>query len=115
MAGLPACTAAVAEPPAARSIEKSVPVPERLIDCGLLAALSVNCNNAVSTLVVLGVKVTLTEQVALAATVAPLQLFAMVAKSPALGPLTPTALIVRPTAPLFVTVMVVAELFTVFC
>jgi Phage integrase family len=88
VAGLPAVTVAVAEPPDARPIEKSVPEPESPTDCGLLGELSVNCKDAASAPVVLGVKVTLTEHVALTATVAPLQLLALIAKSPALAPLT---------------------------
>jgi len=115
VAGLPAVTVAVAEPPGARPTEKSVPEPESPTDCGLLGELSVNCKDAASAPVVLGVKVTLTEHVALTATVAPLQLLALIAKSPALAPLTATALIVRAALPLFVTITLIVELFTVFC
>ena len=115
VAGLPAVTVAVAEPPGARPTEKSVPVPVSPTDCGLPGALSVNVNDAVSAPVALGVNVTLTEQVALTATIAPLQLLALIAKSKELAPLTPTPLIDRLALPLFVTITLVAELFTVFC
>jgi hypothetical protein len=101
--------------PLAAASEKSVPVPVSPTDCGLSTALSVNINDAVSAPVVLGVNVTLTEQVALTAMVAPLQLLVLIAKSPALAPLIATPLIVRPALPLFVTITLIAELFTVSC
>jgi hypothetical protein len=115
VAGLPARTVAVAEPPGARSIEKSVPVPVSPTDCGLLDTLSVNFNDAASAPVALGVNVTLTWHLLLTATVAPLQLLPLIAKSLAFGPLIITVLIVRAELPLFVTVTLMAELFTVFC
>jgi hypothetical protein len=115
VAGLPARTVAVAEPPGARSTEKSVPVPVSPTDCGLPGELSMNCKDAVSAPVVLGVNATLTEHVVLTPTVAPLQLLALIEKSTPLAPLTATALIVRPAEPLFITITLIAELFTVFC
>ena len=115
VAGLPAGTVAVAEPPGARPIEKSVPVPLSTTVCGLPGALSVNFNDAVSLPVALGVNVTFTSQVALTATAVPLQVWPLIAKSPALVPLIAMALIVRLELPLFVTVTPMAVLFTDTC
>ena len=86
MAEFPADTVAVAEAPGARPMAKSVPVPVSPTDWGLPAALSVNCSDAASAPVTLGVNVTLTKQLALTATVAPLQLLAVIEKLPALAP-----------------------------
>ena len=105
---------AVPEPPGARPIEKSVPVPVSPTDCGLPTALSLKIKDAVSALVVVGVKFRLTEQVLFVGTVAPLQVSALITKSPVLAPLTFTVLTVR-GVPLFVTVTLIAGLFTLFC
>ena|SRR5579863_8840979 len=115
VAALPAGTVPVAEPPGARPIEKSVPVPLSPTACGLPGALSVNFNDAVSPPVVLGVKVTFTTQLPLTATLVPVQVWPLNAKSPAFAPLIAIALIVRAELPLFVTVMLIAMLFTVSC
>ena len=81
----------------------AVPVPLRLTVCGLLAALSMIESVAVR-LPVAEVKVTLTAQVALGSTVAPEQVSALLAKSPAFAPLIVTVEIVRLALPVLVTV-----------
>jgi hypothetical protein len=115
VAALPAGTVAVAEPPGARPIEKSVPVPVSPTICGLPGTLSVNLKDALSAPVVLGVNVTLAEHVALTSTVVPLQLSPLIEKSAALAPLIAIALIIRSEPPLFVTVTLIARLFPVSC
>lgn len=89
----------------------ATPVPVIEMLCGLLAALSVNFNEALSPPMVLGVKVTLTVQVAFGATDALLQVSALMAKSAAFVPLTATAVNVRFALPVLVTVTVIAEVF----
>jgi len=80
----PAVTVAELDDPEAVVKVKSLPVPVRLTLCGLPAALSATFSEAVRVPPVVGLKVTLMEQVAPAVTVDP-QLFCWL-KSPALAP-----------------------------
>src|SRR5712692_310455 len=89
---------------------EAMPVPVRPMLCGLPAALSVKFNAAFSAPDTLGVNFALTEHMAVGATVAPVQVSALVAKSAALVPPTATVLIVRLALPLFVIVTLIAAL-----
>jgi hypothetical protein len=82
----------------------AVPVPLRLTVCGLFAALSLIESDAVRLPVAPGVKVTLTVQVPLGVTVAPLQVSALTPKSLAFVPPIVTVEMVRLAVPVLVTV-----------
>ena len=88
----------------------AVPVPESVTVCGLFAALSLIERVAVRFPVADGVKVTLTVQVPLGVTVAPVQVSALLAKSLAFEPVSPTLVMVRFAVPLLVTVRPVPAL-----
>ena len=79
-----------------------MPVPVRLTVCGLLEALSEMLTDALLAPVLVGVKVTLIEQFAVAARVLP-QVFVS-AKSPAFVPVTPIVTSVREALPVLVSV-----------
>jgi hypothetical protein len=81
---------------------RATPVPVRLIDCGLLPALSAICTDADLDPAVKGENVTLIEQPALCASVLP-QLF-VCANSLLLVPVTLITMLVSEAFPLFVTV-----------
>jgi hypothetical protein len=85
-------------------IPGAVPVPLKPSVCGLSEALSANESEAVRAPVALGVKVTLTVQVLLGVTVAPVQVSALLAKSVELVPVRVTLVMVRLAVPLLVTV-----------
>src|SRR5579862_2978397 len=87
-----------------------VPVPLSGTFCGLLGASSANVRDAVRLPVADGEKVTLTLQVALTATVAPVQLLALTLKSPALLPPSVTLVMCRLADPVLVMVIVWAAL-----
>jgi hypothetical protein len=87
---------------------KSCPVPVNATACGLPLALSVKLNEALRLPVADGVKVTLTVQVLFGVTVAPVQVSALLAKSPAFVPPTAAVEMVRFAVPLLVTVTVCA-------
>jgi hypothetical protein len=101
--------AEVDEPEAAPSV-KFWPVPVRPKVCGLPLALSVKLSEALRLPVADGVNVTLTAQVLLGVTVAPVQVSALLAKSPAFVPLIVTVEIVRLAVPVLVTVSAWAAL-----
>jgi hypothetical protein len=82
----------------------AVPVPLRLTVCGLLAALSLIESVAVRLPVAEGLKVTLTAQVPLGITVAPVQVSALLAKSLAFVPPIVTVEMLRLPVPVLVTV-----------
>jgi hypothetical protein len=88
----------------------TIPVPLKLTVCGLLEALSVKFSEALRLPLADGVKVTLTVQVALGITVAPVQVSALLAKSLAFVPPIVTVEIVRLAEPLSVTVTALAAL-----
>jgi hypothetical protein len=88
----------------------AIPVPLRATLCGLFAALSVIVRLAVLFPLAVGLKVTLSAQLPLGITVAPVQVSALLAKSPAFVPVSPTLAIVRFPLPLLVTVSVWAAL-----
>ena len=96
--------------PRERAATGSVPVPVRLTVCGLPGALSANDKVAARAPVAVGVKVTLTVQVPFWATLAPVQVSALVAKSPGLVPPRLSVLMLSVAVPLLVTVTVWAEL-----
>ena len=79
------------------------PVPVRLTDCGLLVALSVNCNAAVRVPGAVGLKTTVAEQAPPATRLEP-QVVPLSTKSAALVPLTATLLIVTAVLRVLVTV-----------
>src|SRR6187551_2504888 len=81
-----------------------MPVPESATVCGLLGASSAKESEALRAPVALGLNVTLTVQVALTATVAPVQVSALLAKSPAFVPVRETEVTCRLVLPLLVTV-----------
>ena len=81
------------------------PLPLRARICGLLEASSVNCKLASRSPVPLGVKVAPTEQVALTAIGAAVQVLDAIPKSVGLVPVTVTLLICNGAPPLFVTVI----------
>jgi hypothetical protein len=87
-----------------------VPVPLRLTVCGLFAALSLIESVAVRLPVAVGVNVTLTMQVLLGVTVAPVQVSVLLPKSLAFVPPIVTVEIVRLPDPVLVTVSVWAAL-----
>jgi hypothetical protein len=87
-----------------------VPVPLKLTVCGLFAALSLIESVAVRLPVAEGVNVTLTVQVLLGMTVAPVQVSALLAKSLAFVPPSVTVEIVRLAVPVLVTVSAWAAL-----
>jgi hypothetical protein len=87
----------------------AVPVPESTAICGLPAALSVTTNAAVRTPVAVGLKVSETMQLALAAKVAP-QLLDAMAKSPALVPPRAMPLMFNIAPPVFPMVTAIGEL-----
>ena len=88
----------------------AIPVPERLTVCGLLEALSVKLSEALRLPVADGVNVTLTVQVLVGVTVAPVQVSALLAKSLAFVPPIVTVEMVRLAVPVLVTVSVWAAL-----
>ena len=88
----------------------ATPVPVKLTVCGLPLALSVKLSEALRLPVADGVNVTLTVQVLLGVTVAPVQVSALVAKSLAFVPLIVTVETVRLAVPVLVTVSVWAGL-----
>lgn len=88
----------------------AVAIPVNVTLCGLDGALSANCNVAVRIPVAVGVNVIPTVHVALAATVAPLQVFVAIAKSPAFVPLIVAVVTFKVAFPVFCTVTVVAAL-----
>jgi hypothetical protein len=87
-----------------------VPVPLSATVCGLPEALSVKESEAVREPVAQGLKVTLTAQVPLGITVAPVQVSTLLEKSFASVPLSFTLAIVRFHIPLLVTVTLWAAL-----
>ncbi len=80
------------------------PVPVKLTVCGLLLALSVKLSEALKLVVADGVNVTLTVQVLLGVTVAPVQVSALMAKSLGFVPPIMTVEMVRLAVPVLVTV-----------
>ena len=82
----------------------AVPVPLRLTVCGLFAALSLIESVAARLPVAEGLKVTLTAQVPLGITVAPVQVSALLAKSLAFVPPIVTVEMLRLPVPVLVTV-----------
>jgi hypothetical protein len=84
----------------------AIPVPLRLTLCGLFAALSVIVRLAVLAPLAVGLKVSPSAQLALGTTVAPVQVSALLPKSLAFVPVSPTLAIVRFAVPLLVTVSV---------
>jgi len=94
----------------------SMPAPDRLIDCGLPAALSVMVMAPVLVAIEVGAKVTEMVQAPLAAIVAPVQVSALLAKSLAFGPPIVTVEMVRLAVPVLVTVSVSGALVVpTFC
>jgi hypothetical protein len=87
-----------------------IPLPERLTVWGLLAALSVKFSEALRFPVAEGVNVTLTVQVLLGVTAAPVQVSALLAKSLAFVPPIVTLEKVRLAVPVLVTVTVCGAL-----
>ena len=83
-----------------------IPVPNKLTDCGLFAALSVKFNKPLRLPPAEGVNVTLTEHVPLGATVTPVQESALLPKSPEFVPPTLMLEMLRPELPLLVSVTV---------
>lgn len=88
----------------------AVPVPVKFTVCGLLEALSVKSSEALRLPVPDGVNVTLTVQVLVGVNVAPVQVSALLAKSPSLVPLSVTPVMARLVVPLLVTVSVCGAL-----
>ena len=88
----------------------AVPVPLKLTVCGLLGALSVKFSEALRLPAADGVNVTLTVQVPLGVTVAPVQVSALLAKSLAFVPPIVTVEMVRLAVPVLVTVTLCAAL-----
>ena len=100
--------------PVAAPSEKSVPVPESEAVCGLPEALSVIVTEAVRLPVTDGVNVTLIEQFAFTASVAPLAGHVLVcAKSPLFVPVMAMLEIVSVAVPELVSVTLCAELVVV--
>jgi hypothetical protein len=83
-----------------------VPVPLSATVCGLPEALSVKESEALREPAAKGPKITLTAQVALGTSVAPAQVSALSAKSPALVPPIPTVEMLRLAVPMLVRVTV---------
>lgn len=97
--------AEVEEPEAAASVKSwTVPLSAKL--WGLPEVLSVKFSEALRLPVADGVNIALTVQVLLGVTVAPVQVSALLAKSPAFSPLTVTVKMVRLAGPVLVTVPV---------
>jgi hypothetical protein len=99
--------------PVGEATAKSTPTPDRVTACVLpttLLLLSVKVSVALRVPVAVGVMVTLTVQVPLGTTVAPVQVSAVLTKSLAFVPPSVTAVIVRLTVPVLVTVSVWAAL-----
>jgi hypothetical protein len=88
----------------------AIPVPLRVTLCVLFEAPSVSVRLAVLFPLALGVKVTPSAQLPWGITVAPVQVSALLAKSLAFVPVSPTLAMVRFAAPLLVTVSVWALL-----
>jgi hypothetical protein len=82
----------------------TVPVPLKLAVCGLVEALSVKVSEALRLPVADGLNVTLTVQVPLGVTVAPVQVSALLAKSLAFVPPSVAVEMVRLAVPVLVTV-----------
>src|SRR5208337_4892476 len=82
----------------------ATPVPVKFTVCGLPLALSVKFSEALRLPVADGVNVTLTAQAPLGVTVAPVQVSALLAKSPAFVPPIVTVEMVRLPVPVLVTV-----------
>jgi len=95
------CAPKPSDAPESRS---HVPVPLKLTVCGLFAASSLIESDAVRLPVADGVNVTLSVQVPLGVSVAPAQVSALLAKSLAFEPVSPTLVMVRFAVPLLVTV-----------
>jgi len=93
-----------------KATEGAVPVPLKLTACGLLEALSVKFSEALRLPVADGVNVTLTVQVLLGVTVAPVQVSARLAKSVAFAPPNVTVVTMRLPVPVLVTVSAWAAL-----
>jgi hypothetical protein len=87
-----------------------IPVPVKLTVCGLLGAMSVKFSEALRLPPADGVNVTLTVQVPLGITVAPVQVSALLAKSLEFVPLIVTAKMIRLAEPVLVTVRLWAAL-----
>jgi hypothetical protein len=105
----PAVTICELDPPLGITIWKSMPVPKRLMLCGLSPALSLIVRDAVLDPPAVGVNVTLTVQFAAGRTVGP-QVVADWAKSPLFVPVKNIELMFNVSLPLFVTVTVWAVL-----
>jgi hypothetical protein len=88
----------------------AVPVPIRVMLCGLPLALSGMLTEAVRTPGAVGVKVTLIVQVLEGVTVALVQVSALLVKSPGLAPIRVTLEMVKLAAPVLVRVLLCAEL-----
>jgi hypothetical protein len=88
----------------------TVPVPLKLTTCGLLGAMSVKFSEALRLPVADGVNVTLTVQVLSGATMAPVQVSALLAKSLKFVPLIVTVKMVSLLVPVLVTVTLCAAL-----
>jgi hypothetical protein len=82
------------------------PVPPKVIACGLLEALSVRFSEALRLPLADGVNATITVQVSLGVTVAPVQVSALLTKSLAFVPLIVAVEMVRMSVPLLVMVSV---------
>jgi hypothetical protein len=111
VAGCPGLTVAVFEPPVATSMVKSVPVPLKGTACGLPEALSVIVTFAVRFPVAVGLNVTLIEQFAAAATLAP-HVFVS-EKSPPFVPVMAMLVMFKVAVPLLVSVTFCAALAVV--
>jgi hypothetical protein len=106
----PGATLALELEPEATVKVKSGVAPLNATDCGLLTALSENESEALRAPVADGVNVTFTVQVEFGATVPPVQVSALVAKSPALAPPIVTVETVRFAFPSLVRTSVCAPL-----
>ena len=104
-------TVAEVEPPAARSIEKSIPIPASPTLCGLPVASSVIVTLAARLPIAAGLKVMLIAQFAPAATLDP-QVF-VCEKSPLFAPVMVMLAMFRVAIPLFVSMMFCAALAVV--
>jgi len=91
----------------------ALPVPVRLMSCGLPLALSAMLTEAVRVKMAVGVNVTLIEQVlgaGAAGIVNPVQVSALLVKSPGLAPVNETLVMVKLELPVLVRVLLSAEL-----
>jgi hypothetical protein len=91
----------------------ALPVPVRLMSCGLPLALSAMLTEAVRVKMAVGVNVTLIEQVlgaGAAGIVAPVQVSALLVKSPGLAPVNETLVMVKLELPVLVRVLLSPEL-----